>query len=314
MHNYSISKSQNTLSNSILGIKFMKNSDLTIQTIKSKFRSGDNTAYIYSNVLPLFVHGSTLFNNYNEHLKNEFLSALQEAGVNESDSIFRWNTISEIIVDGYKGNLELTKIEEQLLAFYRPLLKPERTIINQTVRNERCYQMVQEYILGESVLDYGCGKGLLGEKIKAELKKKVVLVDTIDFNKSELPLSLIDSNGLTKLESKTIDTSIAYLVLHHMNNPFSGLNELSRVTKSRIILMEGYIEKEEYLHINQTIDWFFNRILLGVNMNVPLNFLKLTEWEVLIEEVGFKISKIQYVGADEKLAPEHHVLIIADRV
>lgn len=47
-------------------------------------------------------------------------------------------------------------------------------------------------------------------------------------------------------------------------------------------------------------------------MNVPLNFLKLKEWELLIEQVGFKISKIQYVGADEKLAPEHHVLIIAD--
>lgn len=292
----------------------MKNSDNTIQTIKNSFRSGNNPSYIYSNVLPLFVPGSTLFKNYNDSLKSEFLSALQEAGVNDVDSVFRWNTISEIINKGFQNKLELSKIEEQLLAFYRPLLKPERTIINQTVRNERCYQMVQNYILGDSVLDYGCGKGLLGEKIKKDLKKNVVLVDTIDFNKSELPLSLIDSNGITNLESKSIDTSIAYLVLHHMDNPYSGIEELSRVTKSRIILMEGYIEKDEYLYINQTIDWFFNRILLGVNMNVPLNFLKLKEWELLIEQVGFKISKIQYVGADEKLAPEHHVLIIADRV
>lgn len=238
---------------------------------------------------------------------------LKRAGISESDSQYRWNTISEIINSGAIKNTDLKIIEEQLLTFYRPLLNPERSIINQTVRNERCFSKIQEYIIGNSVVDYGCGKGLLGKKIKSDLNKNVLLVDNIDFNKSNLPLLISDKEGKTTIPNQSIDTSIAYLVLHHMDNPFSGLQELSRITKSRLILMEGFIEKLEYRYINQAIDWFFNRILLGVDMNVPLNFLTLNEWSFLIEQVGFKMTKTEYIGADEKLAPEHHVLIIADR-
>lgn len=288
-------------------------SNKTLNEILNSFRRGNDSSYIYSDVLPLFISGSSLFEKFNSILKSEFLDALMEAGVEDADRIYRWNTISSIITEGFKNKTDLNKIEESLLAFYRPLLKPERTLINQTVRNDRCYNMVKDYLIGDSVLDYGCGKGLLGAKIKVELNKDIYLVDNIDFNKSELPLLHSDRNGKTTLADKLVSTSIAYLVLHHMDNPFSGLQELGRITKNRIILMEGYVEKPEYRHINQAIDWFFNRILLGVDMNVPLNFLSINEWSLLIEQVGFRISKTEYVGADEKLAPEHHVLIIADR-
>jgi ubiquinone/menaquinone biosynthesis C-methylase UbiE len=287
--------------------------NLSLDRIVSSFRQGNDSSYIYSDVLPLFIHDTLLYQRFNSIFRNEFLSALREAGINEEDSHFRWNSISEIIINGVQKNTELKIIENQLLAFYRPLLNPERTIINETVRNDRCFAKVQGHIIGKSVVDYGCGKGLLGAKIESDLDRKVILVDNIDFNKTNLPIVHSDKEGRTSLSEKGIDTSIAYLVLHHMDNPLSGLKELSRISKSRLILMEGYIEKPEYRYINQAIDWFFNRILLGVDMNVPLNFLTLAEWSYLIEQVGFKVSKTEYVGADEKLAPEHHVLIIADR-
>jgi hypothetical protein len=288
--------------------------NLSIEKIVGSFRQGIDSSYIYSDVLPLFIPGTQLYQRFNSIFRHEFLNALYEAGINEEDRLFRWNAISEIINNGVQSNTELNIIENQLLAFYRPLLKPERTIINETVRNERCFAKVQEHLIGKSIVDYGCGKGLLGAKIEFDLDKKVTLVDNINFNKTNLPLVHSNKDGQTSLSEKAVDTSIAYLVLHHMDNPFAGLKELSRISKSRLILMEGYIEKPEYRYINQTIDWFFNRILLGVDMNVPLNFLTLVEWSYLIEQVGFKVTKTEYVGADEKLAPEHHVLIIADRV
>ena len=193
-------------------------------------------------------------------------------------------------------------------------LNPTRTQINQNARAERCFNAVKEYLVGNTIVDYGCGKGLLGEKIQSDLGKNVLLVDNIDFNKSNLPMLKSDRDGKTNLSDLSVDTSIAYLVLHHMDNPLSGLKELSRITQSRIVLMEGWIEDINCRYINQAIDWFFNRILLGVDMNVPLNFLSIEQWAELLESVSFRVSKVDYVGPDEKLAPEHHVLIIAERI
>lgn len=289
------------------------NQELSLNSILNSFRSGKDSSYIYSELLSLFLPGTQTHKMYFPAFESEFLSALKEASIPYEESKYRLNIISKIISEGVINKIDLQIIESQLLSFYRPLINPERTIVNQTLRNERCFAMVKDHIVGNSVIDYGCGKGLLGLKIKTDLKKEVILVDNIDFNKSEMQLLHSEKNGKTNLPDKVSDTTIAYLVLHHMDNPFSGLQELSRITKSRIILMEGYIEKIEYQFINQVIDWFFNRILLGVDMNVPLNFLKLNQWEFLLKKVGFKITKTEYVGTDEKLAPEHHVLIIADR-
>lgn len=286
----------------------------SVSEILSTLKQGQNENLYFEDVIPLFYPGTPLFQKFNQTLKSAFTSAFKEGGADLEECEIRWNGISKIIIEGVETKRKLTEIENHLLTFYKAFLKPTQIEINQNARASRCFNTVKDYIVGDVVLDYGCGKGLLGAKIQADLNKKAILVDNIDFNKTTLPLLISDKEGKTSLESNSIDTSIAYLVLHHMDNPLSGLKELARVTKQRLILMEGYIEEESQLYINRSIDWFFNRILLGVDMNVPFNFLKVKQWEVLLNEVGFKLVKTEYVGADEKLAPEHHVLLIADKV
>lgn len=286
----------------------------TTSVIIDNLRSGQDQSLYFKEVLPLFTPGNDLFKNYNQRLKQSFTSAFVEGGASGEESLQRWEGISKIINDGLNNHSELLVIEERLLIFYKTFLNPARTEVNQNARAERCYQAIKPHLIGNTVVDFGCGKGLLGARIKSELNKKVYLVDNIDFNKSNLPIILSDREGKTNLLDLSVETSIAYLVLHHMDNPLCGLRELARITQKRIILMEGWIEEIDCRYINQAIDWFFNRILLGVNMNVPLNFLTISQWDILLEQVGFKITKTEYVGADEKLAPEHHVLIIAERI
>lgn len=289
-------------------------SNQSVSTIINLFRAGPNEQRIREEVLPLFVHGSNLFGKYHGDIKGAFTSAFEAGGADKEEALVRWSGITQIIQKNLSnGALNLKSLESELLNFYKAFIKPERTEINQTARTDRCFTTVAPYIVGNTVLDFGCGKGLLGAKIQNKLNKSVYLVDNIDFNKSSLPLYLSDSEGRSGLPDLIADTSIAYLVLHHMDNPLFGLRELARVTKSRLILMEGYVEVPECRFINQTIDWFFNRILLGVDMNVPLNFFKKDQWALLLNEVGFKIIDTKYVGADEKLAPEHHFLMIAER-
>ena len=285
----------------------------SVTNILNQLRQGQNESLYFNVVIPLFYPGTSLYEKFNSALKAAFTSSFIEGGASIDESEIRWQGITKIIIDGIDTKSKLAEIENRLLFFYKAFLKPAQTEINQNARASRCFNTVKDYLVGDVVLDYGCGKGLLGAKIQSDLNKKAILVDNIDFNKTSLPLVLSDKNGNTSLNDKSVDTAIAYLVLHHMDNPLSGLTELARVTKQRLILMEGYIEEDNQLYINRSIDWFFNRILLGVDMNVPFNFLKLDQWETLLKEVGFKVIKTEYVGADEKLAPEHHVLLIADR-
>jgi SAM-dependent methyltransferase len=286
---------------------------LSVDQILQKLRQGQNERLYFEDVIPLFYPGAPLNLKFHSDLKTAFTSAFKEGGASPEESEFRWRGITNIIIEGIDSKMKLSEIESRLLSFYKTFLKPEQTEINQNARATRCFNTVKDHVVGEVVLDYGCGKGLLGAKIQTDLNKKAILVDNIDFNKTTLPLLLSDREGKTSLANNSVDTSIAYLVLHHMDNPLSGLRELARITRNRIILMEGYIEEDSQLYINRSIDWFFNRILLGVDMNVPFNFLKLSQWETLLNEVGFKLIKTEYVGADEKLAPEHHVLMIAER-
>lgn len=291
-------------------------SNENIDRILATFRTGQgqqSEELFFAQVVPLFVPGNDLFDSFNATVRNAFTSAFIAGGASESESILRWVGISEIIQTGIEDKIGLGDIEARLLDFYRAFIKPARTEINQVARANRCFETVRPHLLGETIVDYGCGKGLLGAKIAETMGKKVLLVDNIDFNKSNLPLLRSNRLGQCQLADSIADTAIAYLVLHHMDNPLDGLRELSRIAQTRIILMEGWVEELQWRYVNQTIDWFFNRILLGVDMNVPLNFLKVKDWAALIEHVGFQVTLTNYLGADEELAPEHHVLIVADR-
>lgn len=53
--------------------------NLNIEKIMQSFRTGKDSSFINSDVLPLFIIETPLFKKYNSILKNEFLSALKES-------------------------------------------------------------------------------------------------------------------------------------------------------------------------------------------------------------------------------------------
>jgi len=177
---------------------------------------------------------------------------------------------------------------------------------------KRNFERVSDYIVGERVLDLGAGNGLLALEIKSQLGKEVVLVDVLDYNCTDLPLMLYDPEGRVPLADEEVDTTILYTVLHHASNPEHLLEEATRVTKRRLIIMEGYVEEDDVWITNSFFDWFYNRVIGDEDVDVPLNFLKVREWEDMLRSYGFDMTAAIYVGICEPLVPEHQVLIIAD--
>jgi ubiquinone/menaquinone biosynthesis C-methylase UbiE len=205
-------------------------------------------------------------------------------------------------------------IEEVLRKFIRKHVDREKDLkVNELKYVKKRFENIKNYIVGNKILDLGAGNGLLALEIKEQLNKDVILVDVVDYNYTELPLILYDPEGKIPLGDKEVDTTVLYTVLHHASDPQHLLEEATRVTKQRLIIKEAYIEDNNIRITNSFFDWFYNRVIGDENINVPLNFLKVREWEKLLKSYGFDVIETKYVGIDEPAVPEHHIFIIADK-
>jgi SAM-dependent methyltransferase len=226
-----------------------------------------------------------------------------------------WFYVNRTITNGLKKGIPLIEVEETLRKFVRKRVDNEEVDRKALAfeRAKRSFELVKDYIVGEKVLDLGAGDGLLASEIKKQLKKEVVLVDIVDYNYSDLPLILYDPEDKIPLADGEVDTTILYTVLHHASDPEHLLKEATRITKKRLVIIEGYAEEVEIRMTNSFFDWFYNRVIGDEDINVPLNFLKVKGWKEILKSHRFDIIRTSNLGINEPIVPEHQILIIADR-
>ncbi len=247
-------------------------------------------------------------------VNNTMLSAFKSVGLGFLKRHILWRYINRKLQKCVNQGKFLGEIERELRPFFEKRFDFEKIILPKAkARTQRNYEKIKQYLIGEKILDLGAGDGLLGELIKTDMSKEVILVDVVDYNYTDLPLLLYKDTERIPLEDNSVSTCIMYTVLHHADDPEYVLKEASRVTAKRMVIMEGYIEEYETKIVNSFIDWFINRVVRGTDINVPLNYKTKQEWNIIFEEVGFKITKAIDMGIDEPVAPEHHILYILDR-
>jgi len=266
-------------------------------------------------VYPIFAKKSKEDKHYLNEIRSLFLTAMKNAKLNSFKRNVFWLFVNRIIVKGLKKETPLIEVEESLRKFIRKRNKKE--IDQKFISIQRAkmnFEGIKDYLEGEKILDLGAGDGLLALEINKQLNKKVLLVDILDYNSTDLPLVLYNPDGKLPLNDNEIDTTILYTVLHHSSDPKHLLQEAMRVTKKRLVIKEAYIEKEENRITNSFFDWFYNRVIGDEDINVPLNFQKVEGWEKILKSNRFDIIETKYVGIDEPVVPEHHVYIIADKI
>ncbi|MFX1537461.1 MAG: class I SAM-dependent methyltransferase [Promethearchaeota archaeon] len=268
---------------------------------------------VESLIYPIFSKKNENKQYWNE-IRSLLLSAMKYAKVNFLKRHIFWLYVNRTITRGLKKGTPLIEVEETLRKFIRRHVDDEKDLkANAIKRAKRNFDKVKDYIVGEKILDFGAGDGLLALEIKKQLDKEVVLLDIVDYNYTNQPLILYNPEGKVPLADEKVDTTILYTVLHHASNPKHLLEEATRITKKRLVIMEAYVEEDDIRMANSFFDWFYNRVIGDEDINVPLNFLRVEEWEKILKSYGFDVIKTKYIGLDEPLVPEHKVLIIADR-
>ncbi|MBI2446377.1 MAG: methyltransferase domain-containing protein [Parcubacteria group bacterium] len=230
--------------------------------------------------LPIILFSSATAKNIAEALTSIYNNA---GAKSDAARALAKQTILEV-----KKILPLTHKENQIrkkIDFLR-----ETIIKNLGGRTDAIYENIKQWIMGDRILDLGSGAGDVGEKIKTKMDKNVVLADTNNFNKASLPFLLYDGNKLP-FGDGSFDTVLLITVLHHASNYTNVLGEARRVA-SRIIVIEtiygGETASELNENLNRTIflDWFYNRVLLNYDIDIPCNFATEQEWRARFNNFG----------------------------
>jgi SAM-dependent methyltransferase len=212
-----------------------------------------------------------------------------------------------------------------------------------TALNERAkiiIREIREYFRGDSLLDIGCGNGLVSYLAKPHFKGQILLVDVAGYLQERLGLSFraYKEGGPLPTDGGLFDTVLLIAVLHHSNNPRELLKMAWAATKERLIVIESVVgvhegtplgvsndaaaqnDTAEFLGLEDSdqigyaafVDWFYNRVLHD-DIPTPYNFTAPERWKAEFDKLGMHCTKSEYLGQDMDIGPEYHMLFVFDK-
>ncbi len=217
-------------------------------------------------------------------------------------------------------NTQLFKKQDPDFWFNQVYLRYKRTI-----KPGLRYTKMQEWILGQRVLDLGCGDGLTGLEI-ARHGYRVYMADVLDYRDAaarDLPFRSMPDPGSIPYPEQSFDTAILMAVLHHVERKdlYPLLAGLRRTCRRVIIEEDSYglparldgltarlqqdpqlqsfhkLPVEDQLRLLMFIDYFANAITQGLTqMDMPYNFQSVEEWQDLFLAQGFALTRTLVMG------------------
>jgi SAM-dependent methyltransferase len=149
---------------------------------------------------------------------------------------------------------------------------------------EKMAKEIEEFLIGEKILDLGCGSGIFGKKIGEKLKKEIIGIDIVDKRVYQIPFKIYDGKNIP-FSNDYFDVVIVAFVLHHTEDPVSILKEAKRVGKRIIIfedLPEGIVGK-----IYCFFHWITWNLFFGKSPN--FNFYTSREWKEIFQNLDLKL-------------------------
>ena len=227
------------------------------------------------------------------------------------------------------------RVDETLAAYEWDL---KAGLIGQTVRNKEdkaltnranvIYAEVMPYLEGDSLLDIGCGNGLISNLARDRFKR-LQLLDVVQYVTPalNLPFQLYQA-GHPLPTNELFDTVLLLTVLHHSNNPVELLKLAWGATKKKLIIIESVVgvhqletpanyelvelPDEDQIAYAAFVDWFYNRVLHD-DVPVPYNFTTPEEWQSIFVKNKMHLAQTIHLGQDIDIGPEYHILFVLEK-
>jgi 2-polyprenyl-3-methyl-5-hydroxy-6-metoxy-1,4-benzoquinol methylase len=134
---------------------------------------------------------------------------------------------------------------------------------------------------GEKILDIGCGDGKIDWYIMQKKNVNISGVDILVRDTTYIPVQKYDGTHLPFADND-FDVVLFVDVLHHIDNPFSILQEAKRVAKS--IIIKDHLREGLFAYSTLKFMDYVGNSHYGVHL--PYNYLNKTEWVTLFNKVG----------------------------
>jgi SAM-dependent methyltransferase len=136
---------------------------------------------------------------------------------------------------------------------------------------------------GHSVLDVGCGDGLIDALVKRQRPDlRISGVDVLVRPETHIPVTPFDGRQLPFPDNST-DTVLICDVLHHAEHPSSLLQECARVARHSVVIkdhtVKGFLARPTLRFMD-----FVGNAPQGVAL--PYNYLTVAEWDAAFRECG----------------------------
>jgi SAM-dependent methyltransferase len=192
-------------------------------------------------------------------------------------------------------------------------------------RASRILKEISGSITGDSILDIGCGDGMVPHLIDSKAYK-IQLMDVVKYVDERVCLPF----SFEIEDSWSFDTTLLLTVLHHTDDPLALLRSAINVTRKRLIILERVVGMsasdssewtnsplyglcfDDQIRYAVFVDWFYNRVLHS-DVPVPYNFTSPSSWRRIFRDLGLRVSVEFDLGVDQPLVPEHHYLFVLDK-
>lgn len=128
-------------------------------------------------------------------------------------------------------------------------------IQGETDLNKPCELYILDNLVGKNVLEVGCGRGYLANKLAGKLKTTACDILVPSSIKKQYPNVKFQEANIERLpyKDKSFDTVVTTHTLEHVQDLAASIAELRRVTKKRLIIVVPRQRPYTYsfsLHIN----------------------------------------------------------------
>lgn len=217
--------------------------------------------------------------------------------------------------------------------------------INDIITSFKEYVETSQYPIQGDVLDLGCGNGLVAKGLYNPKMTSVELADVMDYTDSSVKnwkFVKIPKSGRLPYDDNSFDSILVITVLHHASDPQGLLQEIIRICRGRIYIMESLVginndmrttghssgqvreklfelekrfasmDEERQMMYASFCDWFYNDVVQG-DVDVPLNFATDKQWSDLFEKMGVKLVARHMIGLDQRTSGEYHAIYVCEK-
>jgi hypothetical protein len=261
----------------------------------------------------------------------DYLDTFLELGFSRSDAV----ELCLHFLNAFLGNIDECQTLQAREAYLRAILADSLVFWNDRLiefqfvldnqdrtRTTNIVSQVSPYLqnITGKVIDFGAGSGVITQRLHNDLNLDIVGADVRCYPASnvKIPMRLLDGYH-HQAPDGTYEAGLVIYTLHHDRENENILEELNRIVRRRLIILETVPMKVDDADMQLELDrifmndYLYNRIFHDADIPVPGTYETPGRWVSRFAKHGWKCTHTEDLGNDQPTINAKHYLLVFER-